>query len=186
MRHVMIDLETFGTRPGSVLRSIGAVMFDPFEKELGAEFYVNIDSEDMGTKGFAFNPQTINWWAKRGEEAKAAFIDPYPLPIETALVQLKDFIHHEGAKFPWSHGSSFDLAHLDEVYIRLGIPLPWRYWNVRDTRTVFAQVLQVASKRGEMAPREHKREGTHHNALDDAKHQAKGVVEAYGYLFGRA
>ena len=30
--NVMLDLETWGTAPGSALRSIGAVMFDPHER----------------------------------------------------------------------------------------------------------------------------------------------------------
>lgn len=42
MNNVMLDLETFGTQPGSVIRSIGAVVFDPFSDKLGKEFYVNM------------------------------------------------------------------------------------------------------------------------------------------------
>jgi len=37
--HVMFDLETWGTTPGSALRSIGAVEFDPMGKDIGRTFY---------------------------------------------------------------------------------------------------------------------------------------------------
>ena len=42
---VMLDLETWGTMPGSALRSIGAITFDPYGNDgfVEASFYRNID-----------------------------------------------------------------------------------------------------------------------------------------------
>ena len=43
MEHCMVDLETLGKRAGCPILSIGAVFFDPVEKQLGEEFYVVVN-----------------------------------------------------------------------------------------------------------------------------------------------
>lgn len=51
MKHLMIDLETMGTKPSAPIVAIGAVFFEPQTGELGAEFYtaVNLSSDmDLG------------------------------------------------------------------------------------------------------------------------------------------
>jgi exodeoxyribonuclease VIII len=37
----------------------------------------------------------------------------------------------------WCHGATFDAPLLGELYRRAGIPTPWAWWNVRDTRTLY-------------------------------------------------
>jgi hypothetical protein len=65
----MIDLETFGTKPGAVLRSIGALQFDP-RTGIGEEFYRNITEEDQLELGAHKDPNTVAWWAKQSEESQ--------------------------------------------------------------------------------------------------------------------
>ena len=43
MTRVMLDLETFGTAPGSVIKAIGAVVFSP--DGLGKQFYRIVDAQ---------------------------------------------------------------------------------------------------------------------------------------------
>ena len=46
-RHCMIDIESLGVVPGSIVLSIGAVMFNPYEEgAVGATFYGVIDTVD--------------------------------------------------------------------------------------------------------------------------------------------
>jgi DNA polymerase III epsilon subunit-like protein len=42
-KDVMLDIETLGNRPYSIILSIGAVEFDPRTGNMGNEFYVLID-----------------------------------------------------------------------------------------------------------------------------------------------
>lgn len=45
MEDMMIDIETLGTRPGSVILSVGAVMFDRHGVGHGETFYMNVERE---------------------------------------------------------------------------------------------------------------------------------------------
>lgn len=54
MLHVMIDLETWGTKPGCDIRSIGAVVFDPLTGMLGN------DPESYFARGDTFYAATEN------------------------------------------------------------------------------------------------------------------------------
>ena len=73
MTHIMVDLETWGTTPGSDIRSIGAVVFDPVAGTLGNEFYVNVVGGEK--VGLTRDPETEEWWADQSEEARGAFAE---------------------------------------------------------------------------------------------------------------
>ena len=45
MSHVMIDLETLDTKPSTKILSLGAVIFDPENGELGETFYRKLNSD---------------------------------------------------------------------------------------------------------------------------------------------
>lgn len=67
---IMVDLETLGTAPGSVILSIGAVRFD-VEEGLLDEFYVNIDVESSQRLGLTIDGATVMWWMKQSDAARA-------------------------------------------------------------------------------------------------------------------
>jgi inhibitor of KinA sporulation pathway (predicted exonuclease) len=64
----------------------------------------------------------------------------------------------------WGNGSDFDNVLLAQAYAAAKMDYPIRYYNNRCFRTL---------KNLGLAVQEPQREGTFHNALDDAKHQAK-------------
>ncbi len=70
--------------------------------------------------------------------------------------------------FPWSHGASFDVVLCEAVFERLGIRTPWKFWNVRDTRTLYDFTGEKPA-----------RDRNHHHALYDAVAQAEAVQRAY-------
>jgi hypothetical protein len=167
MLNVMLDLETFGTRPGCVLRSIGAVAFDPMGAGLGAEFYRNIGYVSCLEAGLVVDAVTKEWWSRQSREAEAALaIDPKPLADVTRDFH-QWFLWEAKAEQIWSHGANFDEPLWLAAAHSVGIDAPWKFWNVRCTRTLF----EIAR----FDARSVAREGTHHNALDDAKHQARCV-----------
>jgi hypothetical protein len=167
MLNVMLDLETYGTRPGCVLRSIGAVAFDPLGKITGAEFYRNIDYVSCLEAGLIVDTATKEWWSRQSREAEAALlIDPRALS-EVVKEFHQWFLWEARAEQIWSHGANFDEPLWLAAAHAVGTMVPWKFWNVRCTRTLF-EIVQFD-------PRSILRQGMHHNALDDAKHQARCV-----------
>lgn len=173
MQHVMIDLETYGTRPGCVLRSVGLVFFDPRGDSLGAEFYANFTEEDQLEVGAHKDPDTIAWWERQSSQAQAQLLVEQKSFVHVAG-EIHSFIKDNRGKFVWSQGSNFDVVLLEHSLSLFGRKAPWLFYNTRDTRTAY-----------EMAGFNTKslvREGTYHNALDDAKHQARCVQASYRKL----
>lgn len=61
MTHIMLDLETWGKRPGCDLRSIGAVVFDPIEGTIAdAVHYTDLETLIGGTGSGTFYVATEN------------------------------------------------------------------------------------------------------------------------------
>ncbi|MCM4971693.1 3'-5' exoribonuclease, partial [Escherichia coli] len=168
--HLSVDLETMGTNPDAPINSIGGKFFDPTTGEMGPEFSKAIDLE---TSGGIIDRKTIKWWAKRSREAQSAiFTDE--IPLDDALLQLREFINeNSGESFVqiWGNGANFDNVILRRSYERQGIPCPWRYYNDRDVRTI----VELGNSIGFDVRMAIPFEGVPHNALDDARHQAKQV-----------
>ncbi|EFC6890758.1 3'-5' exoribonuclease [Escherichia coli] len=71
----------------------------------------------------------------------------------------------------WGNGANFDNTILRRSYERQGIPCPWRYYNDRDVRTIVELGKAIDFDARTAIPFE----GERHNALDDARYQAKYV-----------
>ncbi|KXK83448.1 exonuclease [Escherichia coli] len=168
--HLMIDLETMGKNPDAPIISIGAIFFDPQTGEMGPEFSKTIDLE---TAGGVIDRDTIKWWLKQSREAQSAIMTD-EIPLDDALLQLREFIDENSGEFfvqVWGNGATFDNVILRRSYERQGIPCPWRYTNDRDVRTMVALGLVMDFDARTTIPFE----GERHNALNDARYQAKYV-----------
>ncbi|EEQ5615614.1 exonuclease [Escherichia coli] len=168
--HLSVDLETMGTNPDAPINSIGGKFFDPATGEMGPEFSKAIDLE---TSGGIIDRKTIKWWAKRSREAQSAiFTDE--ISLDVALRLFIEFIEkNSGGRFVqvWGNGANFDNVILRRSYERQGIPCPWIYYNDRDVRTI----VELGNAIGFDVRMAIPFEGVPHNALDDARHQAKQV-----------
>lgn len=157
--HVMIDIETLGTSTDCIVLSVGAVYFD--ENGLGEEIYQVFDTSSQFKKGRKIDPQTLSWWSHQ--------MTPMPLKVDPNesvpyhLLRLMGFIR-EGTKV-WALGPTFDMVILESLFKDFDLQAPWKFWNVRDVRTVV-----------ELFP-ECRKTINNHNALDDAKNQAEWVIE---------
>ncbi|MWM72314.1 exonuclease [Escherichia coli] len=168
--HLMIDLETMGKNPDAPIISIGAIFFDPQTGDMGPEFSKTIDLE---TAGGVIDRDTIKWWLKQSREAQSAILTD-EIPLDDALLQLREFIDENSGEFfvrVWGNGANFDNVILRRSYERQGIPCPWRYCNDRDVRTIVDLGKAIDFDARTAIPFE----GVRHNALDDARHQAKYV-----------
>ncbi|EIG2638158.1 3'-5' exoribonuclease [Escherichia coli] len=168
--HLMIDLETMGKNPDAPIISIGAIFFDPQTGDMGPEFSKTIDLE---TAGGVIDRDVIKWWLKQSREAQSAIMTD-EIPLDDALLQLREFIaEHSGEFFVqvWGNGANFDNTILRRSYERQGIPCLWRYYNDRDVRTIVELGKAIDFDARTAIPFE----GERHNALDDARYQAKYV-----------
>ena len=168
--HLMIDLETMGKNPDAPIISIGAIFFDPQTGDMGPEFSKTIDLE---TAGGVIDRDTIKWWLKQSREAQSAIMTD-EIPLDDALLQLREFIDENSGEFfvqVWGNGANFDNTILRRSYERQGIPCPWRYYNDRDVRTIVELGKAIDFDARTAIPFE----GERHNALDDARYQAKYI-----------
>ncbi|EPC7302189.1 3'-5' exoribonuclease domain-containing protein [Escherichia coli] len=168
--HLMIDLETMGKNPDAPIISIGAIFFDPQTGDMGPEFSKTIDLE---TAGGVIDRDTIKWWLKQSREAQSAIMTD-EIPLDDALLQLREFIDENSGEFfvqVWGNGANFDNTILRRSYERQGIPCPWCYYNDRDVRTIVELGKAIDFDARTAIPFE----GERHNALDDARYQAKYV-----------
>ena len=177
MVDIMLDLETWGTRPGCAIRSVGAVAFDRRGGDLGGEFYRNVDTWSCLDAGLRVDPKTRAWWRQQSDEARAA-LEADKVELLIVATGFHDWLAKHGTPCVWSQGASFDLPIWEAAALAVGIAVPWRFWNHRDTRTAY-----------DLAGLDHRalpRGGVAHSALDDAKHQARLVQEAVKKLKGGA
>jgi hypothetical protein len=165
--HFVLDLETLGTVPGSVVFSIGCVALNE-DYSPKATFYSLINIMDSMSNGLQADPETLKWWTKQTPEAISQLKDAYvsPRKLKDVLVDFNSWVRsHEGDKSKvllWGYGSDFDNALLAACYKKMKQDPPWKYRGSRCLRTLSSLVsVQV------------EREGTYHNALDDAVYQSK-------------
>jgi hypothetical protein len=189
MKHCMVDLETLGTRPGSVILSIGAVFFDPASGLLGDSFHQVIDVASCCVAGLKGDHSTIKWWEKQSAEARVTYEVAFGTrvsanPAEPLVKTLEAFNSYlavggpaEGPKHVrlWGNGAAFDNALLREAYILANLTLAVPFFNDRCFRTLKA----LGSEFGVVEP---EFEGERHHALADAIHQAKWALKVFEAL----
>lgn len=165
--HCMIDLEALGTSADSKILSIGAVVFDANGAVLQTLYRViNLDSQRERT----MSHDTLVWWFQQTEAARQAITLAAPHALRDSLVMLANILgQHKDIKM-WSNGADFDLPMLQHAYGAFGLSTPWKFWNNRCFRTVKGIHKDIK------AP---ERAGTHHNALDDAKHQMQHLMSIH-------
>lgn len=180
MNHLMIDLETMGTRFDAPIIAVGAVFFTPETGELGGKFYGGVDIADACKYGKP-SGDTIRWWLQQSDPARAAVVkSKHPLPF--VLGRFRDFCAKQCDRKSlkvWGNGATFDISILDYAFPRVFNEVsPWEFWNVRDCRTI----RELAGDRITIG----KVSGTEHHALDDALHQARWTSDAWRVLRGLA
>jgi hypothetical protein len=96
--------------------------------------------------------------------------------MSDVALEFHNWFRSIGAEYIWCHGANFDEPLWNAVCRRLPTFIPWKFWNVRCTRTCYYLA--------QFDPKTLPRSGTHHNALDDATYQALCVQKAMSILYG--
>lgn len=170
-QHIMVDLETMGAIPGSVIASIGAVSFDPVAGVLGRDFYRTVNIVSAQAAGLTIDADTVRWWLRQDGRAQQALFEA-EAGLAEVLQAFSQFYAGESGSVLWGHGASFDPVLLEGAYRAVQQRPPWKFWDHRCTRTIF----DLAGVKPDRAA------GVHHNALDDARAQADAVCVAYSKL----
>lgn len=179
--NVMLDLETYGLTPGSALRSIGAVAFDPeappaglSPSELVHEFYANVDLSSCLGDGLRVEAGTVDWWDRADEVARAALRENRK-PLHVALLNFVGWYRSVGASVVWAKPLSFDVPLIEAAMRVAAVRPPWDHRAGRDVRTLF----DAAGLGPDDLPRFY---GIPHHSLHDARHQARCVPLAMSAL----
>tara|TARA_B100001175_G_scaffold242123_1_gene208490 strand:- start:13 stop:555 length:543 start_codon:yes stop_codon:yes gene_type:complete len=172
MIHAMIDLETLSTRPNATILTIGGVKFDPYSyAEPTQGMYYRIDVDSQTEMGRDVMEETVEWWGKQADDVREeALGDHDRIDLKYFIKQLNKW--SVGVDVFWCQGPLFDYAILQNFYAQMNVPVPWNYWQIRDSRTL-----------GSLVPRDNseKRTGLH-NALEDCYFQARTVQKIFHQL----
>ena len=171
--HVMIDLETLSTDSHAVIVTIGAMKFDPYNIIPPTDiFYRRVQ---LVNSGYHLNMETLMWWMQQKDEARnEAFNMNVRLSIKQSLADLAYWLPVN--PYIWAHGKDFDVPILNHAFDYEGLPLPWKFWDTRDTRTVYdmakINVKDFAIPEG----------FSEHHAIGDCYRQVAAVQRGYQIL----
>jgi hypothetical protein len=170
---IMIDIESLDTSPYCVILTIGAVRFDPKGTGVVERLELRPTIEDQ-TEVYnrVINDDTIRWWGTQNPAAlEEAMGDQGRESFKECMEKLYKFCWNRRAV--WSNGASFDCVVMETAWQQLDMRIPWPFYTVRDTRTLY-EVAGVKLKDGGHV--------TSHKAVEDAERQAVVVQKAYKKL----
>lgn len=182
--NIMVDIETLGTQKNAAVITIGACSFSldaPVEGDqfIGETFECNIHPKSAEAAGMKVDMNTILWWMTQSDEARAALSSKNAITLALALERFTEFVkaargtdeRKQRLNF-WANDPDFDAVIMESAYGALNMTVPWAFYETRSLRTVKMLGTRFL---GEKDKWDLKREGTHHNAMDDAIHQARVV-----------
>lgn len=170
MKAVMIDIETCGTGVDACVLTIAAQCFDPLERTTEYSdhwYYARVDPNSQPDRNISDG--TIEWWARQPKAAQEeAFSPEGRIPLKQALEELHRLVWH--CRWVYANGPTFDCNILEHCYKSYNIVLPWQYYNVRDARTIYSLVPDLA-----------KYPASHH-ALEDCRRQIQLLWDCMEHL----
>jgi len=168
MADLMIDLEGLATGPDTCILTVAAQSFDPLgDGHYEQSYYARITLESQENR--AIDQGTIEWWATQPPVVRdEAFAEHDRIPLDQALDELGRLIWRSNRI--WAQGPTYDMNILEHAYKSYNKPLPWKYYMVRDSRTVFGLWPGL-----EAPP-------ATHNALEDCRRQISMLQDTLRYL----
>lgn len=170
--HIMFDLETLDNKNTSSILSIGAVEFNLHTGKIGETLYVRVDLQSCIDEGLTISADTIMWWLRQSDEARARIYGTSGIQLEEALDKVFNFVESCGEDVVvWGNGSTFDISILEYAFYKFYTTLPWKFYNVSDLRTI----VNINPKIKKNCPFD----GIKHDAIADCKHQIKYLCDTY-------
>lgn len=135
MRDIMLDIEALGKRATGVILQVGMVAFDIHTGEVGPSLEFNFDLADSLRSGFQVGGGTIKWWMRQPDTARQAVLSSPTQTIIDGLLMITKFCKQFTDPRLWSH-ATFDTSMLNYHFDKMGLPVPYRYKQQLDLRTM--------------------------------------------------
>jgi hypothetical protein len=163
----MIDIEGLATGPDATILTIAAQCFDPLTRGYFEQhYYARVTLESQEDR--RIEQGTIDWWATQKAAQAEAFAEDGRIPLKQALEELHKLCWK--CNRIWMNGPTYDANILEHAYKSYGLALPWQYYKIRDTRTIYSLV-----------PSLQKYPASHH-ALEDCRRQIDLLHDTLEYL----
>ena len=167
---IMIDIECLGIDPDATILTIAAQQFNPFGYGCVGErsLYKRLTIESQ--PGRSIDDGTIKWWSQQPAEAREEALGEgaWRVDIKDALQDLSKLIFH--ADRLWANGPAYDMTILENAYKQFAMTLPWRFYRVRDCRTVYSLWPDLPQP------------PTTHHALEDCARQISMLQDTLRHL----
>lgn len=177
MKHLMLDIETLGTKSDAIILSVAAVWFEPNITHPGqtstrrvCHFHCSI--EEQIANGRQLDPDTAAWWFKQSPKAFVAMalgqVSAADDPGLTAegMNALRGAL--EEAEHIWANDPDFDCTILRDAFSPQFIAR-WPFSKHRSVRTICAMFPGIKQEAYDFT------NFTAHNALDDCCVQVRMV-----------
>ena len=169
-KHLRLDIETLGTKPGCIVLEVGLILFDPEQEMIKGSAQINICPLDSARVGLRDEVDTVEWWRQQGR-----VIDMLDYvrssSVADACVEVSELSEAWAVTHFWANSPSFDMAILDHLFDLVGEETPWNHRNQYDMRTLCN--LTGVNYRDYFESKEH-----HHHAVEDARAQAFATMRA--------
>lgn len=189
--HLMVDIETLGTKSWAPIVSIGAVLFDPqstdtFDALYQKAFLRLIDIDDAIRTCGPADGGTLKWWFGQKDEAIKRLVSGDAISVKAALSELWIYSHVRGDRNPtvatlplpthiWAKDPDFDCKIIESACEKVQMKYPFHFAFQRAVRTA----QDLAFPDGDLPEFA---TGVHHDARDDAVNQALMVQACYRAL----
>lgn len=181
MTFMVIDLETLSTETNAVVFAVGLAAFDiqsfdPYTPVMTDVLYLSPKAQ----KGRAIDPDTVAWWFKQSEEAKAEFhiACDEGLGMRQVADAINRFYLDSGSHQVFGNGPTFDLAITEDLMKDAFTQPAFSFREMRCVRTL-CEACGVDWKKYIKNGETGKGEGHAHTALGDAVAEGRGLVECY-------
>lgn len=173
MKRMMVDIETFDTRPSSIVFQVGACLFDD-HGDCSEKMLWHIDVVPQIMLGRTFDHDTQKFWMAQKKESWER-----PHKKLSSVYDMVSGLNAMAVAFNveevWSNSPSFDAVILRSLAETFRVSLVWDFRKDRDVRTLKKMAADLGWE--EVYLRE-----TTHNALDDCVDQVNTTVSALQHL----
>lgn len=176
-KDLMLDIETLGVNSTAPILSVGYCWFnyDKPEIEVVGKNHIHFDvNEQTKHYGRVIDADTVKWWFAQSDAARSAVFGQNPTSFPSFIDRLTEMLNL--ADHVWAKGPDFDCNILQSMVRAAGRDYRWPFYKHRCVRTMLA-LFPTLHSHVQM-------EGTAHNALADAVHQAnqiRAIASALGH-----
>lgn len=132
LNEISFDIETMGLDSNAAIVAVGMTRFNRKTGDyVTTTYYIKDPSGNIDI-------DTVRWWCDQEDEVRSKISTPqhgYIALTEQELCETITQVVDNNTKV-WGNGSIFDISILESLFKRKSISVPWKFWNIRDVRTV--------------------------------------------------